>query len=124
MRQFSGKVRQKTHWWEKVFNADIASKWREEMVEQDRALVDKFWGGEERFNAGDGEKQWPRDPITAAQLDHVFDELKYDASRLAEGEKIYVSTALLLLWVVGDLPEYLSAHAAFLRIACDDSGGS
>nr|QDK64581.1 histidine kinase Sln1p [Ganoderma lucidum] len=92
MRQFSGKVRQKTHWWEKVFNTDIASKWREEMVEQDRVLVDMFWGGEERFEAGNGEKKWPRDPITAAQLDYIFDELRYHASQLAKGDRIYPST--------------------------------
>ncbi|KAI1793685.1 hypothetical protein LXA43DRAFT_1000003 [Ganoderma leucocontextum] len=91
MRQFSGKVRQKVGWWEKVFDAAIASKWRDEMVEQDRVLVDKFWGGEERFVAGDGEKKWPRDPITTAQLDYIFDELRYDASQLAQGVGIYPS---------------------------------
>ncbi len=79
MRQFSGKVRQKTRWWEKVFDTAIASKWRDEIIEQNRVLVDKFWGGEERLRAGHGEKKWPRDPITTAQLDYIFDELKYYA---------------------------------------------
>ena len=101
MRQFSGKVRQKVGWWEKVFDTTIASKWRDEMIEQDRVLVDKLWGREEKFRAGDGEKKWPRDPITAAQVDYVFDELRYDASRLAPGVGIYVSapSSLSVTWL-------------------------
>ncbi|PIL34617.1 hypothetical protein GSI_03396 [Ganoderma sinense ZZ0214-1] len=91
MRQFSGKVRQKVGWWKKVFDTTIASKWRNEMIEQDRVFVEKLWGGEERFRAGNGEKKWPRDRITAAQLDYIFDELRYDASQFVPGVGIYPS---------------------------------
>ena len=97
MRQFSGKIRQKANWWEKVHDADIVSKWRREMTEQDHILVDQYWGGEERYNPGDGEKLWPRDEITPAQLDYVFDELRYDACQLQQGLAFYVSTADTLL---------------------------
>ncbi len=37
-------------------------------------LVDKLWGGEHYFENGDGEKQWPREPITAPQIDYIFEE--------------------------------------------------
>ena len=125
MRKFSGKVRQKTHWWEKVFDASIASRWREEMVEQVRVLVDKFWDEEERFRAGKGEKKWPRDSVTAAQLDYIFDELRYDASQLAKGDGIYVSTALP--FVVSAQPHVTGRRSRahlFSSIAFDDSDGS
>lgn len=51
-------------------SATTATKWREEMVEQDRELVKKFWGEEERSEDGDGcnFKRWPRDTTTDAQL--------------------------------------------------------
>ncbi|KAI0716761.1 hypothetical protein C8Q76DRAFT_795019 [Earliella scabrosa] len=106
MRQLSGCIRAKPRWWEKVHDAAIVDKWRTEIVEQDRALVEKFWGGEERFkdqfdvpddwdgeesgNREDGKdedeerqpgpKKWPRDPITDVQLDYIFAELKHAAS--------------------------------------------
>ncbi|KAI0824348.1 hypothetical protein BC628DRAFT_1420093 [Trametes gibbosa] len=79
MRRFSGAIRSKLNWWVKVHDADIVMKWRAEMVEQDRATVDTFWGGDERFEYGDGEKQWPREPINDAQLDYIFAQLRYEA---------------------------------------------
>ncbi|KAH9856285.1 hypothetical protein C2E23DRAFT_722900 [Lenzites betulinus] len=81
MGQFSGTIRAKPKWWEKVHEANIVAKWRAEMVAQDRAVVDRLWGGDKRFECGDGEKKWPRDPVTDAQLDYVFDELRYEAAQ-------------------------------------------
>ena len=60
MRQFSARVRQKARWWGKVFDADIASKWREEIAEHNRELVlDKLWGGEEVQPWRRGEEKAP-----------------------------------------------------------------
>ncbi|KAI0333265.1 hypothetical protein GY45DRAFT_1272421 [Cubamyces sp. BRFM 1775] len=81
MRKFSGMIRSKPNWWEKVQDPQLIEKWRKEMVEQDREAVERLWGGEERFKHGRGTKQWPRDPITDAQLDYIFDQLQYDAAR-------------------------------------------
>ncbi|KAI0708765.1 hypothetical protein C8T65DRAFT_576187 [Cerioporus squamosus] len=81
MRRFSGKIRAKPDWWEKVTDPTIVEKWHQEIVEQDRAIVDKLWGGEERYICRDDSKKWPREPITEAQLDYIFEELKYEASR-------------------------------------------
>ncbi|KAH9850841.1 hypothetical protein C2E23DRAFT_734061 [Lenzites betulinus] len=81
MRQFSGMIRGKPNWWEKVHEANIVAKWRAEMVDQDRATVDRLWGGDGRFEYGRGEKKWPREPITDAQLDYIFDELRYEADQ-------------------------------------------
>ncbi|KAI0708762.1 hypothetical protein C8T65DRAFT_740144 [Cerioporus squamosus] len=71
MRQFSGKIRLKPNWWQKVYDASIVAKWREEIIAQDRALVEKLWGGKERYKLGRGKKtkKWPRYPISKAQLD-------------------------------------------------------
>ncbi|EIW52510.1 uncharacterized protein TRAVEDRAFT_134541 [Trametes versicolor FP-101664 SS1] len=55
MRRFAGLIRAKPEWWKKVQDAALVVKWRAEM------------------------KQWPRDPITDAQLDYIFDQLKYEA---------------------------------------------
>ncbi|RPD76243.1 hypothetical protein L226DRAFT_505549 [Lentinus tigrinus ALCF2SS1-7] len=81
MRSFSGKIRSKPNWWEKVDNPTIVNKWRQEMIEQDRALVDKLWAGKERLICEEDNKKWPRDPITQIQLDYIFDELKYEAAQ-------------------------------------------
>ncbi|KAI0750438.1 hypothetical protein C8Q74DRAFT_1374025 [Fomes fomentarius] len=81
MRELSGNIRSKPNWWEEVNDTAIVAKRRQEIVDQDRQLVDKLWGGEEYFEHGDGEKQWPREPITAAQIDYIFAELKYVASQ-------------------------------------------
>ena len=92
MYQFSGNIREKPRWWEKVHDATIVSKWRQEIVDQDRAMVDELWGGEKRFEDGDDAKKWPRDYITDAQLDYIFDQLRYDAGRRDEETGIYVSS--------------------------------
>ncbi|KAH9850235.1 hypothetical protein C2E23DRAFT_735740 [Lenzites betulinus] len=92
MRQFSGIIRAKPNWWEKIHDADIVAKWRAEMVAQDRAAVDRLWGGDERYNCGGGEKQWPRDPMTNAQFDYVFDELRYEAAQRDPTTGIFRST--------------------------------
>ncbi|OSC98802.1 hypothetical protein PYCCODRAFT_1417139 [Trametes coccinea BRFM310] len=89
MRKFSGMIRSKPDWWTKVNDPEIKDKWRKEMVEEDRKAVGKLWGGEERFKHGRGTKQWPRDPITDAQLDYIFEELKYEASRYDEQTGIF-----------------------------------
>ena len=94
MRQLSGRIRTKPNWWDKVHDDTIVAKWRGEIVEQDAALVDKLWSGEERFNDGSDDakpKLWPRDPITDAQLDYVFDELRHDAAQRDPETGIYVS---------------------------------
>ena len=91
MRSFSGRIRSKPDWWEKVNNSAIVTKWREEIVEQDRTLVDKLWGGEERFVCEDGSKKWPRDPITQAQVDYIIDELKFEATQRDPETGIFVS---------------------------------
>ena len=91
MRTLSGVIRSKPNWWSKVRDASIDTKWRQENVNQDRTIVDKLWGGDERFEHGDGEKKWPRDPITDAQLAYIFDQLEYEASRYDEATGIFVS---------------------------------
>ncbi|KAI0323563.1 hypothetical protein GY45DRAFT_602048, partial [Cubamyces sp. BRFM 1775] len=91
MRTLSGLIRSKPNWWTKVNDADIVAKWQQEMVDQDRATVDQLWGGEERFEHGRGEKQWPRDPITDAQLAYIFDQLRYEAGRYDEVTGIFAS---------------------------------
>ena len=115
MRQLSGRIQAKPRWWEKVHDDEIVAKWRTEIVEQDRALVEKLWGGEERFKDaiertqdednedGDSEhgrdgqemfqpgpKKWPRDPITDAQLDYIFAALRHAASERDPVRGIFV----------------------------------
>nr|VWO98931.1 Kinesin motor protein [Ganoderma boninense] len=80
IRWFAGAIREKPEWWNKVFNQAITDKWRDEILEQDAATVDKFWAGDERYRKA-VKKQWPRDKITKAQLDYLFDELQYLASQ-------------------------------------------
>ena len=90
MRRFSGEIRAKPRWWEKLEEPAIAARWREEIVAQDAALVDKLWGGEERYR--DNRKRWPRDPMTEAQVDYIFEELRYEASQRDPVTGIFVST--------------------------------
>ncbi|RDX42431.1 hypothetical protein OH76DRAFT_1362802 [Lentinus brumalis] len=92
MRLFSGKIRSKPDWWEKVNDPSIVEKWREETIQHDRALVDKLWGGDERYKHGKGEKRWPREPITQAQVDYIFDEVKYEAARRDPGTGIFATS--------------------------------
>ncbi|KAI0643506.1 hypothetical protein C8Q79DRAFT_1012775 [Trametes meyenii] len=75
----------------KVQGSAVA-KWRSEMVEQDREVVEQFWGGEERLEIGHGEKQWPRETITPAQLDYIFNELCYEAQAMDKKSGIYAGT--------------------------------
>ncbi|KAI0643491.1 hypothetical protein C8Q79DRAFT_915558 [Trametes meyenii] len=91
MRKFSGSIRAKPDWWEKVQDAALVAKWRAEMVEQDRAAVEKFWGGDQAFDY-DTKKRWPRDPITDAQLNYVFDQLKYEAGQRDPVTGIFATT--------------------------------
>ncbi|KAI9060773.1 hypothetical protein FKP32DRAFT_1577374 [Trametes sanguinea] len=91
MRTFSGMIRSKPDWWAKVNDPDLVEKWRREMVEQDRDTVEKLWGGEERFEHGWGDKQWPRDPITDVQLNYIFEQLKYEASQRDEDTGIFAA---------------------------------
>ncbi|KAI0350807.1 hypothetical protein OH77DRAFT_1593350 [Trametes cingulata] len=92
MRRFSGMIRSKADWWEKVKDPELRAKWRKEMVEQDRAAVEQFWGGSKRFDYGRGEKQWPRDPITDVQLDYIFDQLEYEASQRDPATGIFATS--------------------------------
>ncbi len=97
MRYLSGKIRSKPEWWEKIKDATNVAKWRQEMVEQDRASVEKVWGLEgARLPLEYGTKHWPRDPITDVQLDYIFDELRYVASRRDEATGIHVGCMLVL----------------------------
>ena len=92
MRFYSGKIRSKPLWWEKVHDSEIVAKWHAEIVEQDRVAVERLWGGEERLvNWEDGAKKWPRERITPAQLDYIFQELKYEAARRDPETGIFVS---------------------------------
>ncbi|KAI0716774.1 hypothetical protein C8Q76DRAFT_417198 [Earliella scabrosa] len=115
MRQLSGRIQAKPRWWEKVYDDAIVARWRTEIVEQDRALVETLWGGEERFNdeiernrdadsadedsedGRDGQtlpagpKKWPRDPITDAQLDYIFAALRHAASERDSESGIFAS---------------------------------
>ena len=97
MRFYSGKIRAKPRWWEKVHDPEIVAKWRAEIIGSDQESVDYWWGGETRFEEGDiygKPKQWPREPITDAQLDYIIDELKYEASKRDQGTGIFVSLYL------------------------------
>ena len=96
MRLYSGQIRAKPLWWEKVKDAAIIAKWRGEIVENDRAAVERLWGGDKRFDAlefneVEDVKRWPRDPISDAQLDYIFDELKHDAYARDPDTGIFVS---------------------------------
>ncbi|RPD53854.1 hypothetical protein L226DRAFT_548383 [Lentinus tigrinus ALCF2SS1-7] len=88
MRYLSGKIRAKPNWWEKINDATLVSKWRQEMVDQDRAAIEKVWGLEEESTL----KHWPRDLVTDTQLDYIFDELRYVASRRDEATGIYAAS--------------------------------
>ncbi|KAI8971296.1 hypothetical protein BD414DRAFT_525426 [Trametes punicea] len=92
LRRFAREIRDKSRWWEKVHEADIVARWTREIVEHDRAMVEQYWGGEKRYIEGCGEKQWPRDPITDAQLRYLFDELRYIASQRDEVYGIWNTT--------------------------------
>lgn len=81
MRRFSGIIRAKPNWWEKVHDAELVAKWRAEMIEQDRVFIGNVWSSIGRCNFEYVEKKWPRDPLTNAQLDYIFSQLQYEADR-------------------------------------------
>ena len=89
MRKFSGMIRSKPSWWEKVGDGDLVAKWRHEIVEQDRAAVEELWSGDDLYEY-DSEKKWPRDPISDSQLGYIFDQLKYEASQRDKATGIFV----------------------------------
>ena len=97
MRYLSGKILAKPNWWEKIHDASLVAKWRQEMVDQDRAAVETTWGLEERRWHEYTTKHWPRDLITDAQLDYVFDELRYVSSQRDDATGIYVGLVLVIL---------------------------
>ncbi|KAI0656165.1 hypothetical protein C8Q70DRAFT_922407 [Cubamyces menziesii] len=109
MRTFSGTIRSKPNWWTKVHDPEIVAKWRQEMIEQDRATVDRLWGGEKRFECGSGEKKWPRDPITDAQLDYIFDQLTYEAGRYDEATGIFAAAVPQVYEFRGLIPAHLKS---------------
>lgn len=90
MRRFSGIIHAKPNWWEKVYDAELVAKWRAEMVEQDRVCVDSLWKDVNRSDFEYGETQWPREPLTDAQLDYIFAQLKYEADQRDPATGIYV----------------------------------
>ncbi|KAH9940085.1 uncharacterized protein BXZ73DRAFT_43335 [Epithele typhae] len=94
MAYYSGKIRAKPLWWEKINDSTIAAKWRAEMVEHDRITHDGLWGGERRFDLDDetgGAKKWPRDPLTDDEIEYIFDELVYEASMRDPATGIFAS---------------------------------
>ncbi|PIL36595.1 hypothetical protein GSI_00284 [Ganoderma sinense ZZ0214-1] len=80
IRWFSGAIREKPQWSDKVLKHDITNKWRDEIIEQDAAMFDKLWGGDELYREI-VEKQWPRQKISKHQLDYLFQELQYLATQ-------------------------------------------
>ncbi|KAI0646676.1 hypothetical protein C8Q79DRAFT_1051114 [Trametes meyenii] len=123
LRHFSHAIRQKSRWWEKLGNAEIVVSWTREFVEHDRKMVEEFWGGEKRLNAGAGEKQWPRDPITEAQLRYLFDELRYLASQ-RDGATGIMNTVIPLVYESSSLiPPHLKAVIRSAAEALEDVPG-
>ncbi|OBZ68618.1 hypothetical protein A0H81_11587 [Grifola frondosa] len=55
--------------------------------------MEEHGGGDKRFDPGSGEKRWPRNKITPAQLGYVFKQLKY-AARCRDAEIGIEATAI------------------------------
>ncbi|KAH9940076.1 uncharacterized protein BXZ73DRAFT_99078 [Epithele typhae] len=94
MLYYSCTIRAKPSWWEKIHDPDIVAKWQVEMVEHDRVTHDNFWGGSRRFRDQDRKghvKRWPRDPLTEAQIEYIFDELEYEAGERDPDTGIFTS---------------------------------
>ncbi|PIL29309.1 hypothetical protein GSI_09360 [Ganoderma sinense ZZ0214-1] len=94
MSKLSGQIRCKPNWWIKVQDPEVVAKWRAEIVEQDAAVVDRFWGGPKRLEwklSITVEKQWPRSKITDAQLDYIFDQLRFEATRYDAATGIFAT---------------------------------
>lgn len=114
MRKLVVMVQEKPRWWEKVFDDALVSRWKREMQEYDRIAVRReehhrsvLWARlrplqpsdisgetaddlgdepeeEEEEEDGDSRQRWPRDPVTALQLEWVFSVLKYSAGQRDE----------------------------------------
>ncbi|KAI0360307.1 hypothetical protein OH77DRAFT_1585941 [Trametes cingulata] len=120
LRRFSREIRDKPRWWEKVHDAGIVERWTREIVEHDRATVEQFWGGEKRRDPGSGEKQWPRDPITDAQLQYLFDELRYLASQRDEETGISKATIPMVYESSALIPPALKSSLRSLAAQLED----
>ena len=119
MRFYSCTIRAKPLWWEKVHDPAIVAKWRAEILEHDIETRERLWGGVKYFSVrevrgpappddedGDADpdvdddddprgpvKQWPRDPVTGAQLDYIIDSLKYAATKREQETGMFVSSS-------------------------------
>ncbi|KAH9940141.1 uncharacterized protein BXZ73DRAFT_43264 [Epithele typhae] len=93
MRSYSGKIRSKPLWWEKIHDATIVARWREEMVAHDCENVERYWGGAHRFRLymKRPKEPWPRDPLSETQITYIFDELRYEAARRDPATGIFAS---------------------------------
>ncbi|KAI0657024.1 hypothetical protein C8Q70DRAFT_1056268 [Cubamyces menziesii] len=126
MRRFSGKIRQKPRWWEKVQDDALVEKWRKEMITEDWKLVESLWGGKERFREGrpGHEKRWPRDPIGPGQLDYIFEELRHDAQAIDMDTGIYPAAIPLVyesqLLIPSELRDALLKGVSALESVPDD----
>ena len=107
MRFFSGNIRTKPAWWEKIHDDEVVAKWRAEITKRDKREVEKLWGGNKYWMVWHGKsagklqgtpKRWPREPITEAQLDYIIEELKYEATQRDEKTGIFVSSISVALY--------------------------
>ncbi|KAI0737142.1 hypothetical protein C8Q80DRAFT_1276614 [Daedaleopsis nitida] len=81
-------------WWEKVHDEALVAKWRAEMLQYDRERIAFEWRpypeDDDDFNYEEWRvKHWPPKPVTEAQLDYVFAELKHYASQVDEETGIH-----------------------------------
>ncbi|KDQ59194.1 hypothetical protein JAAARDRAFT_33923 [Jaapia argillacea MUCL 33604] len=97
LRALTSQILEKPNWWQKVHDETIVAKWRQEFVDQDAKMV-KTMGrvrSEPELNAAYAvtrdqdefywrefrKTRWPRDPLNEAQLDYVFDNLRWLAEQ-------------------------------------------
>ncbi|EIW62540.1 uncharacterized protein TRAVEDRAFT_115077 [Trametes versicolor FP-101664 SS1] len=120
LRRFARTIRDKPNWWEKVHDPNIVARWTREVIEHDLTMVEQFWGGERRYDEGAGEKQWPRDPITDAQLAYLFDELRYLASQRDEETGISETTLPMVYESLQLIPPSLKASLKELAERLED----
>ncbi|KAH9848996.1 hypothetical protein C2E23DRAFT_738253 [Lenzites betulinus] len=121
LRRFARTIRDKPRWWEKVHNVEIAARWKQEIIKHDRAMVERLWGGEKRFYAGKGEKQWPRETITDAQLQYLFDELRYLASQRDEETGTLETTIPMVYEASALIPASLKASLRSLATRLEEA---
>ncbi|KAH9940145.1 uncharacterized protein BXZ73DRAFT_88835 [Epithele typhae] len=105
---------------DKIHDAAIVARWREEMVAHDCENVEReYWPPH-----GGLIKPWPRDPLSEAQITYIFDELRYEASRrdpttgifASAIRKVYESHSL----VDGNLKEQLMRAASLFENVPED----